>query len=651
MKGKNKNQNIKKFTSPQKKNFSNKNNAVEMPAIHPSKLHSQVEFASNIFKLYSGISQGNDIQVDIQREKLNLINNIQNKLNNQINNNKKENIKNQSEFKNNYKNKNQNQKVLNNKIKQINKNINNKNIKKENNNIDNNNEQKEDINLLIAQYNEELDSKNKQGLINNNNNYNNVNIQENINQINNQFISDNSNQNNQLNIETNLDLPQIENKNINPNVNQNIITNNLGNIINSQNQNIVQQNISESPNNKMNNMNNIDLNQNYKYPETNQMIDNIQYLNNNINAQIGNNNISNTPWIQMNISYEEYEKKRIKEENRKKQEEFKKMLDEQRMQKLINKEKKNMEEELKKQKININPQITLPLIVNNSLQSPLRKNIENKVGNEENLKQYKNNEIIDNNVVGNQNQANENDGNSENIIAKRYQDILNNYINEKTKDVELQRNQAINDNNSVEDIDNENNANNKLVVENINNIKRLDKKAKVRIIANAKEKNMRNIEDIQNEYKNKNRTEFNTFRKGLTKKDKNQNMNKNDISNKVSVIDNKNLTGNRMYGKSTNMTKKYKLEEEPRKNDPISAKKEGEKFSQQRAKSFIPKLKLNYKSSETKIKYNIKDKKKSQNHYKKKFDEIENDQEQDPINKLQNIQKFIKGILHDFKDN
>ena len=52
MKGKNKNQNIKKFTSPQKKNFSNKNNADEMPAIHPSKLHSQVEFASNIFKLY-----------------------------------------------------------------------------------------------------------------------------------------------------------------------------------------------------------------------------------------------------------------------------------------------------------------------------------------------------------------------------------------------------------------------------------------------------------------------------------------------------------------------------------------------------------------------------------------------------------------------
>ena len=42
----------------------------------------------------------------------------------------------------------------------------------------------------------------------------------------------------------------------------------------------------------------------------------------------GNNNISNPPWIQMNLTYEEYEKKRIKEENRKKQEEFKKMLDE-----------------------------------------------------------------------------------------------------------------------------------------------------------------------------------------------------------------------------------------------------------------------------------------------------------------------------------
>ena len=644
MKGKNKNQNIKKFTSPQKKNFSNKSNAVEMPAIQPSKLQSQVEFASNIFKLYSGVNQSNDIPDDILKEKLNLINNIQNKLNNHINNNKKENIKNQNEFKN----KNNNQKI-NDKIKQINKNIYNKNIKKDNNNINNNIiEQKEDINLLIAQYNEELDSKIQNGLINNN--YNNSNIQENINQFNSQFASNNSKQNNQLNIETNLDLPQIENTNTNPNVNQNIITNNIGNNAYIQNQNIIQQNISEVPNN----IKSIDLNQNYKYPETNQMIDNIQYLNNNINGQIGNNT-SNTPWIQMNLSYEEYEKKRIKEENRKKQEEFKKMLDEQRMQKLINKEKKNMEEQLKKQNININPKITLPLIVSNSMQSVLRKNIENKVDNvdnEENIQQNNNNEIIDNNAedMNNQNQANENDRGAENIIAKRYQDMLNNYINEKTKDIELQRNQAINDNNSLEDIDNKNNANNKLVVENVNNIKRLDKKAKIRIIENSKEKNLRNNDELQNENKNKNRTEFNTFRKGLNKKYKNQNFNKNDINNKVSVIDNKNLTGNRMHGKSTNLTKIYKLEEEPRKNESISAKKEGEKNNNQRAKSFIPKIKLNYKSSETKIKYNIKDRKKSQNHYKKKFEEIENDQEQDPLNKLQNIQKFIKGILHDFKD-
>ena len=645
MKGKNKNQNIKKFTSPHKKNFSNKSNAVEMPAIQPSKLQSQVEFASNIFKLYSGVNQNNDIPDDILKEKLNLINNIQNKLNNHIINNKKENIKNQNEFKN----KNNNQKI-NDKIKQINKNIYNKNIKKDNNNINNNIiEQKEDINLLIAQYNEELDSKIQNGLINNNN-YNNANIQENINQFNSQFASNNSKQNNQLNIETNLDLPQIENTNINPNVNQNIITNNIGNNAIIQNQNIIQQNISEVPNN----IKSIDLNQNYKYPETNQMIDNIQYLNNNINGQIGNNT-SNTPWIQMNLSYEEYEKKRIKEENRKKQEEFKKMLDEQRMQKLINKEKKNMEEQLKKQNININPKITLPLIVSNSMQSVLRKNIENKVDNvdnEENIQQNNNNEIIDNNAedMNNQNQANENDRGAENIIAKRYQDMLNNYINEKTKDIELQRNQAINDNNSLEDIDNKNNTNNKLVVENVNNIKRLDKKAKIRIIENSKEKNSRNNDELQNENKNKNRTEFNTFRKGLNKKGKNQNMNKNDISNKVSIIDNKNLTGNRMHGKSTNLTKIYKLEEEPRKNESISAKKEGEKNNNQRAKSFIPKIKLNYKSSETKIKYNIKDRKKSQNHYKKKFEEIENDQEQDPLNKLQNIQKFIKGILHDFKD-
>ena len=436
-----------------------------------------------------------------------------------------------------------------------------------------------------------------------------------------------------------------------------MITNNISNNINTQTHEIIQKNLSEVPNNNINNnlinnKNSIDLNQNYKYPETNQMIDNIQYLHNNINEQIGNSNNSNPPWIQMNLTYEEYEKKRIKEENRKKQEEFKKMLDEQRMQKLINKEKKNMEEQFKKQNININPKITLPLIVNNSLQSPLRKNVENKVENEENIQQNNNNEVIDNNDLNlnNQNLVNENDGGAEIIIAKRYQDMLNSYINEKTKDVELQRNQAINENNSVENIDNENNANNKLVVENINNIKRLDKKAKIRIISNSKEKNMINNDELQNESKNKNRTEFNTFRKGLNKKGKNQNMNKNDIGNKVSVIDNKNLTGNRMYGKSTNMTKIYKLEEEPRKNESISAKKEGEINNNQRAKSLIPKIKLNYKSSETKIKYNIKDRRKSQNHYKKKFDEIENDHEQDPINKLQNIQKFIKGILHDFKD-
>jgi len=648
MRGRNKYQNIKK--SPQRKNCSNIKNKEEMPAINPSKLHSQVEFASNIFKLYSGINQSNEIPDDIKREKLNLINNIQNKLNSHINNNKKkENIKNQNEIKNNYKN--NNRKILSDKIKKISKNNN------LNNNVNNNNiEQKEDINLLIAQYNEELDSKIQQGLINNNNNYNNDNIQENINQLNYQFASCKSNQNNQLNIEKNLDLPQIGNTNINHNLNQNMNTNNISNNIITQNQDIIQQNISEVPNNinnnLINNKNSIDLNQNYKYPETNQMIDNIQYLNNNINEQTGNNNISNPPWIQMNLTYEEYEKKRIKEENRKKQEEFKKMLDEQRMQKLINKEKKNVEEQFKKQNINTNPKITFPLIVNNSLQSPLRKNIENKVENEENIQQNNNNEVIDNNDLNlnNQNQVNENDGGAEIIIAKRYQDMLNSYINEKTKDVELQRNQAINDNNSVEDIDNENNANNKLVVENVNNIKRLDKKAKNRIFANPKEKNMRNNDELQNENNNKNRTEFNTFRKGLNKKGKNQNMNKNDIGNKVSVIDNKNLTGNRMHGKSTNMTKIYKLEDEPRKNESISAKKEGEINNNQRAKSFIPKIKLNYKSSETKIKYNIKERKKSQNQYKKKFDEIENDQDQDPINKLQNIQKFIKGILHDFKD-
>ena len=38
------------------------------------------------------------------------------------------------------------------------------------------------------------------------------------------------------------------------------------------------------------------------------------------------------------------------------------------------------------------------------------------------------------------------------IIAKKYQDMLNNYIDEKTKDIEIQRNQVINDNNLFENL-------------------------------------------------------------------------------------------------------------------------------------------------------------------------------------------------------
>ena len=109
------------------------------------------------------------------------------------------------------------------------------------------------------------------------------------------------------------------------------------------NQSIIPQIIQEIPND-INNINtlypyNFNQNQNYNYPSSNQLIDNVQFLNNNINITNENNNIADTPWSQMNLTYEEYEKKCIKEENRKKQEEFRKMLDEQRVQKLNNKKK------------------------------------------------------------------------------------------------------------------------------------------------------------------------------------------------------------------------------------------------------------------------------------------------------------------------
>ena len=108
------------------------------------------------------------------------------------------------------------------------------------------------------------------------------------------------------------------------------------------------------------------------------------------------------------------------------------------------------------------------------------------------------------------------------------------------------------------------------------------------------------------------------------------------------------MTGNRINGKSSNITKIYRLEEETKKNNNIVfVKKNGEKKNQQRSRSLIPKLKFTPKSSEVKIKYAVKERKMSYNNKFSKKNESEN--ENDPINKLQNIQNYIKDILHEYK--
>ena len=75
------------------------------------------------------------------------------------------------------------------------------------------------------------------------------------------------------------------------------------------NQSIIPQIIQEIPND-INNINtlypyNFNQNQNYNYPSSNQLIDNVQFLYNNINITNENNNIADTPWSQMNLTYEE----------------------------------------------------------------------------------------------------------------------------------------------------------------------------------------------------------------------------------------------------------------------------------------------------------------------------------------------------------
>ena len=52
------------------------------------------------------------------------------------------------------------------------------------------------------------------------------------------------------------------------------------------------------------------------------------------------------------------------------------------------------------------------------------------------------------------------------------------------------------------------------------------------------------------------------------------------------------------------------------------------------------------KSSEIKIRYAVKERK---NNNFRKTNKNENDREDDPINKLQNIQQYIKGILNEYK--
>ena len=142
----------------------------------------------------------------------------------------------------------------NNNIK--NKNV-NSNDKKKLDKTNNNNEQKEDINLLIAQYNEELESKNQQAQINNN--YNN--IQPVIGQINQAQFLPNQNPNIQQ-IGNNVILPQIQN--LNPNINQNLIQNINPNLLQNINPNLIQ-NINPNLIQNMNQNINPNLIQNMNY--------------------------------------------------------------------------------------------------------------------------------------------------------------------------------------------------------------------------------------------------------------------------------------------------------------------------------------------------------------------------------------------------
>jgi hypothetical protein len=439
---------------------------------------------------------------------------------------------------------------------------------------------------------------------------------------------------NQNQINASLNSNNINNQFIPPQLNNDISLNN--NNVCIQNQKIIPQ-ISDAQS-ASNVFNNYSPSQNFCYPSNNQLIDNVQFLHNINTPSTNYSNLSNTPWSQMNLTYEEYEKKRIKEENRKKQEEFRKMLDEQRVEKMqiITKSK--------------NQNNDLPIIILNekkiydSLNLSLKKkdlfnNTNNNPNIEQEIQQF--NEVLDNNNFY-ENQMNEEPSD---LIVKKYQDMLNNYIDEKTKDIELQRDKVLNDNNLMENLDSDMNdeniygENNILVEENIKNIQKINNKNQLRNMLNNKGKQLnKNYDD----HKNKNRTEINMFRKDYERKTKYMN---NKSYNKVgiSLVDKKNMTGNGGNGKSSNMTKIYRFEEESKKNNTLFSKKKEERKIQQRSRSLIPKAKFTPKSSEVKIKYTIKDRKQSYNNKKS-----ENGAD-DPINKLQNIQNYIKGILNEYK--
>ena len=579
IKNETKNNICKKASSKTKKNI------VEMPIIPQSKINEQIDFASNIFKLYSGINTSNNNEQDNIKKETNTQTKLDKPKNSlPVTNNKNTGKRNLPssiiiEKKNS---------SLNNKIEQVKRVGNSVKIKNSNDN--------ENIDMLIAQYNEQLDLeklKDNNIIQNNNNNQNNNNID---------YPQNISSQEKLPIIAKEVPLPKINITNNNSNNNQNFENNNINqdnNIINNNQQFNKVTNKENITNSNFNNCNG-NYNQNYKYPTTNQLIDNIQFMQTN-KAQINStsNNSAATPWVQLNMTYEDYEKMKIKEENRKKQEEFRKMLDDQR----INQKNQNKEKE-----ICLDRKIDLPIITNNNEKNIIneRKNslrvsglvIENQNAN--NLNNIEQNMFQNKNIIDNVNNINTINIELYESIAKKYQNILNNFIDEKTKEIELQRNQVISDNNLIEKID--------------------------KNIINHNE----HYEEGQYNENYENPKEINIKKK---------------VKSNNKINENKNKTEYKIPGKSENISKKYKIEEETKKPCTVIEKK---KIAlPQRSKSIKPVNKPGTKSSEVKIKYTIKERKNNSN---KKLEQIINENnDDDPVNKLKNIQSYIKGIISEYK--